>query len=133
MRLKITFIVAQCDNKTSISDPNRFRILLDDDMNFPSRYISTDDEYDTLKKLSDDFLRVDFDWLPKEIRGFRKLQDESLEFKTPVFELVYSCYMPMILGSVKKGHFFSEKEIGDMDVSIDDFYKAMLSARSRSL
>lgn len=133
MRLKITFIVAQCDNKTSISDPNRFRLLLADDMSFPSKYISTDNEYDTLKKLSDDFLRVDFDWLPKEIRGFRKLQDESLEFKTPVFELVYSCYMPMILGSEKKGYFFTEKEIHDMNIEIDDFYKEVLSARSRSL
>tara|TARA_Y100000385_G_scaffold291321_1_gene368577 strand:+ start:813 stop:1214 length:402 start_codon:yes stop_codon:yes gene_type:complete len=133
MRLKITFVIAQCDNQTSISDPNRFRILLDDNMNFPSRYISTDDEYDTLKGLSDDFLRVDFEWLPKEIRGFRKLKVESLELKTPVFELVYCSYMPMILGSEKQGYFFTEKEICDMNVEIDDFYTEILSARSRSL
>ena len=114
MRLKITFIVAQCDNKTSIADPNRFRLLLGDNMKFPSRYISTEDEYETLKKLSDDFLRVDFDWLPKEIRGFRKLKEESLELKTPVFELVYTCYMPMILGSEKNGYFYTEKEIHEI-------------------
>ena len=67
MKLKLTFIVAQCDKKTNISDPNRFRVLLDDDMGFPSKYISTKDEFDTLKELSDEFLRVDFNWLPKEI------------------------------------------------------------------
>jgi hypothetical protein len=133
MRLKITFIVAQCDNKTSISDPNRFRLLLGDDMSFPSTYISTDDEYETLKKLSDDFLRVDFNWLPKEIRGFRKLQEESLELKTPVFELVYCSYMPTILGSEKRGYFFTEKEIHEMNIEIEDFYKEVLSSKSRSL
>lgn len=131
MKLKLTFIVAQCDKKTNISDPNRFRVLLDDDMSFPSKYISTKDEFDTLKELSDEFLRVDFNWLPKEIRGFRKLQEESLEIKTPVFELVYSSYMPLILGSERRGYFFTEKEIHDADIEIEDFYQDVLSSRSR--
>ena len=131
MKLKITFIVVQCDKRTNISDPNRFRILLDDNMNFPSKYISTKDEFDTLKELSDKFLRVDFNWLPKEIRGFRKLQKESLELKTPVFELVYSSYMPVILGSERSGYFFTEKEIDNAGIEIEEFYQDVLSSKSR--
>jgi hypothetical protein len=131
MKLKITFIVVQCDKRTDISDPNRFRVLLDDNMNFPSKYISTKDEFDTLKELSDKFLRVDFNWLPKEIRGFRKLQKESLELKTPVFELVYSSYMPVILGSEKLGYFFTEQELHNAGIEIEEFYQDVLSSRSR--
>jgi len=131
MKLKITFIVVQCDKRTNISDPNRFRVLLDDNMNFPSKYISTKDEFDTLKELSDKFLRVDFNWLPKEIRGFRKLQKESLELKTPVFELVYSSYMPVILGSERSGYFFTEQEIDNAGIEIEEFYQEVLSSKSR--
>ena len=62
MKVKITFIVLKKDNIIRFSNDNYLKVYLDKDYNFPSKYISTKDEYETLKEICNEHLNIEFDF-----------------------------------------------------------------------
>ena len=67
MKVKITFIVLKKDNNISPASDQHLKVYLDDDYLFPFKYISTKNEYETLKEISEHYLNVDFGWMKKEL------------------------------------------------------------------
>ena len=66
MKVKITFIILKKDNNISVTNDSHLKVYLDDEHLFPSKYISTKNEYDTLKEISEHHLNIDFDWIKKD-------------------------------------------------------------------
>ena len=125
MKIKITFIVTQHNPQLSPMDDNYFKFFLDDSQEFPSCYISTQDEYDTLKALSDKYFNVDFEWFQKELYGFRRIDLNECE-------VIYTAFMPEILGSLKSGQFYSDNQAIQANIGLDLYYEEFLSKRGRS-
>ena len=125
MKVKITFIVTQCNHKLSPTDENYFKFFLNDQREFPSAYMSAKDEYDTLQEISQRYFHVDFEWLQKELYGFRRSSVNECE-------VVYTSFMPEILGMLKMGQFYSDTKAIQSDIKIDPYYEEFLSKRGRS-
>ena len=87
--------------------------------------MSTQNEYDTLKTLSDKYFHVDFDWLLRELYGFRRINPNECE-------VVYTAFMPEILGSLKSGEFYSDNQAIQSAIELDPYYEEFLSKRGRS-
>ena len=124
MRLRLTFIVVQSIKNLHFSDPKYFQIFFTDDNKFPSAYMSTKDEYETLKDLSDKYFHTDFDWMDKSICGFRKTGPQECE-------VTYMTKVPEILGSNKSGCFIPDCDFKTYNIEIDPYYDELLSRRSR--
>ena len=125
MKIKITFIVSQCQKDLPVNHPKYFQVYLTDEHKFPSGYMSTQDEYDTLKDISNRYFELNFDWLPKELAGFRRLSPNEAE-------VTYIAHMPKISGIHKTGDFVSESIIDALNIEIDPYYEELLSRRSRA-
>tara|TARA_Y100000310_G_scaffold342927_1_gene448275 strand:- start:803 stop:1192 length:390 start_codon:yes stop_codon:yes gene_type:complete len=125
MKIKITFIVGQCRKDLPVNHPKYFQVYLTDEHEFPYSYMSTKDEYDTLKDISDKHFQVNFDWLPKELAGFRRLSQNEVE-------VTYMAHMPEVSGIHKTGDFVSEEVIEAFNIELDPYYEELLSRRSRA-
>tara|TARA_Y100000310_G_C20551700_1_gene748415 strand:- start:410 stop:676 length:267 start_codon:yes stop_codon:yes gene_type:complete len=87
--------------------------------------MSTKDEYETLKELSDNHFNIDFDWLPKELAGFRRLSQDEVE-------VIYTTNIPDISKMHKSGGFYSEELVDNMQIELDYYYEDLLSRGTRS-
>ena len=125
MKIKITFIVTQHNSHLSPMDDDYFKFFLNDHNQFPSCYMSTQDEYETLKTISDKYFHVDFEWFTKELYGFRRIDPNDCE-------VVYTAFMPEILGSLKSGRFYSDNQAIQSNIELDPYYEEFLSKRGRS-
>ena len=125
MKVKITFILAKSLKNLPVNHPHYFQIFLNEDHKFPSTYMSTKDEYNTLKELSDKHFNIEFDWLPKELAGFRRLSQNEVE-------VIYTSHIPNILKSNKSGGFYSQEILDKMQIELDYYYEDLLSRGARS-
>lgn len=105
--------------------PQFFQIYLTEDMNFPQVYMSTKNEKETSRELFNKYFHLSFDWMKVDLSGFRRLNQNEVE-------VVYSAYMPEVLGANKSGQFFSEQALTEFNIEIDSYYEELLSRRSRS-
>lgn len=124
MKIKLTFIVAQSVKTVNFIDPRYFKIFFTDEYKIPSGYMSTKNESDTLREISDKYFNTDFDWMHKQIAGFKRINDKECE-------VVYITYVPEILGSNKSGFFLSSHELEKYNIELDSYYEELLSQRSR--
>ena len=125
MKIRMTFIVTQHNPQLSPTDDDYFKFFLSDNQEFPSCYMSTHDEYDTLKALSGKYFHVDFEWFQKELYGFRRVDLNDCE-------VVYTAFMPEILGSLKSGRFYSDNQAIQSNIELDPYYEEFLLKRGRS-
>ena len=125
MKIKVTFILGKCLKELPVNHPDYFQIYLTEDHQFPFGYMSTKDEYDTLKEISDKHFNVDFDWLPKELAGFRRLNQNEAE-------VTYLAHLPEIAKIQKSGGFYSEEVLDVMEVELDPYHEEILSRRGRA-
>ena len=125
MKIKITFILGKCLKELPVNHPQYFQIYLTESQQFPFGYMSTKDEYETLKEISDQHFNVDFDWLPKELAGFRRLGQNEVE-------VTYVSHLPEISRINKSGNFFSEEVLDAMQIELDPYYEELLSRRGRA-
>jgi len=94
MKVKITYIILKKDNNVNVTSSNYLKVYLDDDNNFPSGYISTKNEHETLKEISDQHLYVDFDWIKKDLFSFEVLNNQECE-------VLYVACLPQISDAEK--------------------------------
>ena len=124
MKIKITLIVAQKKLQAEMGDEAFFRVFFTDDKGFPSTYITTKDERETLKTLIDQYFHCSINWMSPELFDFRKCGDGE-------FEVVYSCYTPFIYDMNKTGIFLPEEQLEENNIEIDPYYEKLLSTKSR--
>jgi len=124
MRVRLTFIVVQSVKNLHFSNPRHFQIFFTDDSQIPYGYMSTKDEHETLREISDKYFHTDFDWMDKKVFGFRRLNQEECE-------VVYGAYVPEILGSNKSGFFMPDCNLKKYNIEMDVYYEELLSRRSR--
>ena len=125
MKIKLTFILGKCLKELPVNHPLYFQIYLTEDQQFPCGYMSTKDEYETLKEISDQHFNIDFDWLPKELAGFRRLGQNEVE-------ITYMAHLPEISRIHKSGSFYSEEVLDTMKIELDPYYEKLLSRRGRA-
>jgi len=125
MKVKITYIIIKKDNTRSVTSANYLKVYLDDDNNFPSRYISTKNELETLKQISDHHLYVDFNWIKKDLFSFEVLNNQECE-------VVYVACLPQITDAEKNGSFYTLPELSDMGIELKQNYERAIFQRGRS-
>ncbi len=125
MKVKITFIILKKDNNVSVTSDSHLKVYLDDDYQFPSRYISTKDQYETLKEIHEDYLNVDFDWIKKDLFSFEVLNYQECE-------VIYLACLPQINEAEKTGSFYSLTELSDIGIKLRPNYERAIFKRGRS-
>ena len=128
MKIKITLLIAQINNKISVQNDNHFKLYLTNDNKFPSKFITTKDEKETLFEISQKFFRLDPSWAKKDLVDFRIVLDDN---KEKIAEVVYISYIPEILGVLKSGKFLSESEIKQENIQIEEFYEKIYAQKGK--
>lgn len=127
MKIKTTLLIAQISKNKHVLDDEYFKIYLLN-KSFPSRFITTKNETETLKELYEPCLNIDFAWLKMDIGDFRICTNNNNE---RIGEVVYITYIPEILGCIKTGGFFSEKQIKEENIQIEDFYERIFARKGK--
>ena len=125
MKVKITFIILKKDNNVSFTSDSHLKVYLDDDYKFPSRYISTKNEYDTLKEISDQHLNIEFNWIKKDLFSFEVLNNQECE-------VIYLAHIPQINESERSGSFYTLPELSDIGIELKLNYERAIFKRGRS-
>ena len=124
MKVKVTFIIIQSLKHLNFSSTRYFQILFDDNKQIPCRYMSTKNEEETLREIAEKYTNIDFDWMQRDVCGFRRISQEECE-------VVYVSYVPQIDKSDKSGFFIADCDLDKHDIKIDPYYEELLSKRSR--
>ncbi len=125
MKVKITFIILKKDNNVSVTSDSHLKVYLNDDYEFPSRYISTKNQYETLKEIHKDYLNVDFDWIKKDLFSFEVLNNQECE-------VIYLACLPQINEAEKTGSFYTLSELSDIGIELRPNYERAIFKRGRS-
>lgn len=125
MKVKITFIILKKNDQAGFNSEDYLKVYLDDENNFPSGYISTKSEYETLKQISNQHLNVDFDWIKKDLFSFEVLNNQECE-------VIYLACLPEILEAEKAGSFFTLSELSDIGIELKENYERAIFKRGRS-
>lgn len=128
MKIKLTLLVAQINNKISVQNDNHFKIYLTPDNKFPSKLLTTKDEKETLAEIHQKFFNLDPSWSKKDLADFRVILDDNNE---KIAEVVYISYIPEILGILKSGKFLSETEIKQEKIQIEEFYEKIYAQKGK--
>lgn len=127
MKVKTTLLIAQVSKNRHVLDDEYFKIYMRNGL-FPSRFITTKDEKETLKEMYVQCLNIDFNWLKIDLGDFRVHTNENDE---RIAEVVYITYIPEILGCVKSGNFLSEKQITEENIHIEEFYERIFERKGK--
>ena len=125
MKVKITFIILKKNNNIDFTRENHLKVYLDKNNSFPSKYISTKNEHETLREISDKHLNVDFDWIKKDLFSFEVLNNQECE-------VIYLACLPEISEAEKVGSFFTLSEISDIGIELKENYERAIFKRGRS-
>lgn len=125
MKVKITFIILKKDNNISVTSDAHLKVYLDDDYKLPCRYITTKNELETLKEISDQHLTIEFDWIKKDLFSFEVLDNQECE-------VVYVSCLPQINEAEKTGSFYTLTELSDIEIKLRPNYERAIFRRARS-
>ena len=125
MKVKITFIILKKDNNISVTNDSHLKVYLSDEYLFPSKYISTKNEYETLRQISDRHLSIDFKWIKKDLFSFEVLNYQECE-------VIYLACLPQINEAEKTGSFYSLTELSDIGIKLRPNYERAIFKRGRS-
>lgn len=125
MKVKITFIILKKDNNVGLASDSYLKVYLDDEYLFPSKYISTKNEYETLKEISECYLNIEFDWIKKDLFSFEVLNNEECE-------VVYVACLPQIYEAEKTGSFYTLPELSDIGIKLKPNYERAIFKRGRA-
>ena len=125
MKVTITLIVIKKDTNRGFQDDKHLTVYLDENYEFPSCFISTKDEYDTLRQLSDKHFNLDFDWMKKDLFNFEVLNNEECE-------VIYLSCIPEVLEAEKVGSFYTLPELHDIGIKLKKSYERAIFKRGRS-
>ncbi len=84
----------------------------------PSKYLIGDDEGKILREISDKHLNFSYDWLIKNLAGFRCLDKQTSE-------VCYITIVPKMQDSNKAGKFYNQTELEG--IKLDSYYEQLIS------
>tara|TARA_Y100001937_G_C6955046_1_gene256356 strand:- start:128 stop:520 length:393 start_codon:yes stop_codon:yes gene_type:complete len=129
MKTKITLIAGKIDKTISYSNDKYFMVYLDDDKNFPSRYLTNSGVDDCIGKIFSDSIKISKNWAVPILADVRTVQEN----KETVCEIVYTCYMPAVSKTEKSGKFYSRKQLDELDVKVEPYYVQVISKQAKSV
>lgn len=119
MDIKFTYLIAAVDKNRSVTDPKYLNILLDENGNMPSLqikgFVGLQDEESVLKSIHDKYMNYHFDYVMKNVCGFRKIAQN-------VGELIYICSVIYYPGINKTGDFYTIQDIQDQNILLEEYY-----------
>ena len=118
MKVKVSLLVICQDSSMADSDMRRISILLDENQDMPSKYLIGDDEGKILREISDKHLNFSYDWLIKNLAGFRCLDKQTSE-------VCYITIVPKMQDSNKAGKFYNQTELEG--IKLDSYYEQLIS------
>ena len=124
MKIKITLLGCKSNRGYHLLDENFILVYLNDDLQFPSRYIGVDNVATSIEKLSADYFALEYKLLGEFISGFRQVSPTE-------YEVVYSCYLPVAVSVHKSGDFHNFEQIQNLSKPIDNFYIDILAQQRR--
>lgn len=119
MRIDLTYLVAAINRSASVASPEYIRILVNENGTFPSKQISTKDEYETLQEIHQKYLNYHFEYVQKLLCGFRKKGSEHFE----VCYITTTNYIPSLH---KAGLLLTFTELSERNISIEDYYNELI-------
>ena len=125
MKVKITYIILKKDKNINMANENHIKVYLDDNYQLPFRYISTKNEHETLREISNQHLYVDFDWIKKDLFSFEVLNNQECE-------VIYLACLPQINEAEKTGSFYTLSELFDIGIELKPNHERAIFKRGRS-
>jgi hypothetical protein len=123
MKIKFTLLFTQYNRSISMMDLNHINIFLNNDLEFPSCYLTTKEPSEALDQICYDNFRFDPSWLQCTVDDFRKI--------TPTeYEVVYTASRPTISNSNKTGRFYTIQELSSLEKKIDPYYEQILRSKN---
>ena len=123
MKIKLTLLFTQYNRSLSMLDSNHLGVFLNDDLEFPSYYLTTKQPSEVLDQICHDNFRFDSSWLSWDISDFRKIA-------TTECEAVYTASRPIISNCNKTGHFYTVRELLSLEKKIDPYYEQILRSKN---
>jgi hypothetical protein len=122
MDVYISFIPIFADASYSQTNENYYKILLDNDSKIIKKKLGPfhSTVKDFVQEIHNKYLKVDYEWVNKELATCRKINDEM--------EITYVCRMPYISGCVNDGKLINITNF--MSSIMDIYYVEIISGRS---
>jgi hypothetical protein len=123
MKIKFTLLFTHFHKAINMMDLEHIQVFLNDDLEFPSCYLTTKEPAEALSQICYDNFRFDPSWLYCEISDFRKTQYTE-------YEAVYSSSRPAIPNSNKQGKFYNMQQLLSLDKKIGPYYEQLLRSKN---
>lgn len=104
-------------------DPDHIKIFLNDDLEFPSCYLTVKEPSEALDQICYNNFRFDPSWLHYVVSDFRKTASTE-------YEVVYIASRPTINNCNKTGHFYTMQELSSLEKKIDPYYEQILRSKN---
>lgn len=119
-KAKTTLLIIFADNSCDLTDPNYYKILLDENKKIIEKPIGifTESVEKNMKDSFEEYLKISYDWPLKQLSDCRKRGDE--------IEITYCCKMPFIRDGVKNGTLVNIKEFNTLYT--EDYYGKIISS-----
>lgn len=127
MNITISYLISSTDKNKKITDPDYFKILLDDEK-VPSFTFSifNKDEISILKELHEQYLHCDFLFYPKNLSGFRIINDTNCE-------ICYFTNIQFFKNVTKKGKWYTLSDIQEQNILLEEYYGELFYRRSTTI
>jgi hypothetical protein len=122
MKLKLTFLIMQADNRFDIMSPDFLKVLVDENDNLPSTYVSTKSIEETVQQLYSKVSCLDCHWASPILSDLRH------EAGSTECEALYRVLVPEGTVGPKKG-----KLIEPHLLELEDFYVRGIIESPRSV
>lgn len=119
----VTLVPIFIDKRYKQDDPHYIKILLDEEEQLLKKSVGLlhKDIQHCLSELFNEYIKIDYDWPNKTLSGCRKLS-------RTIIELTYTCGLPYVNGSQKKGNIVNITEFNEL-VS-DKYYVESISGNA---
>ncbi len=120
MKLKLTVLIMEADSRFHPLSSEYLKIIVDEEGNLPTIYVSTKTIEETLQQLYSTFSSLDCAWASPILSDLRH-EHGSIES-----EALYRVLVPEGSSALKKGHLV-------VPVGLEDFYERAIIEQPRSL
>tara|TARA_R110000751_G_scaffold7610_1_gene30894 strand:+ start:3066 stop:3440 length:375 start_codon:yes stop_codon:yes gene_type:complete len=120
MKAKITLLVFEVDDRHSPFVSDYLKVLTDESLSLPSRFISTKSLRDTTQELYDEYTHLDVRYANTVLVDIR-IKDSELE-------ILYKTMVPHGIMGLKKGHLLPPSGL-----DLEDFYERAVIEQPRSV
>ena len=122
MKLKLSILIMQGDSRYNPLSPEYLKIVVDDDGNLPSIYVSTKTIEETLQQLYTKFSNLDCQWASPMLADVRH-EHGSMES-----EVLYRVLVPEGALRLKTGNLIIPTQVG-----LENFYARAVIQQPRSV